>query len=227
MTGQWINRSGARELLIFFNGWGMDPRPFSGLNATGLDVLMFYDYSTLDLPCGLDLLFQNYTACHLVAWSLGVPAAAAALGNCRGRLAGTVAVNGTLCPIDAEYGIAPEIFQGTLESWNAGARNKFYRRMCVSAEIITAFSALAPARDAEAQKLELAAIQQRTLQSTGPLPNDFFDRAVIGCDDRIFPVAAQKKCWSAAGVTFKSIPAPHYPFAGLRYWKELPDIGQH
>lgn len=227
MMAQWINWSGSAELLIFFNGWGMDAKPFSRLDSSGLDVLMFYDYSDLELPCDITALAKEYSTCHLAAWSLGVWAAANALSGSRIHYSSAVAINGTLRPIDAEHGIAPEIFQGTIDSWDAVTRKKFYRRMCVSLEITAAFRATEPERDAGSQQQELAAIQQAFL-SQSPLPcRNLFDRAVIGREDRIFPAAAQEKFWTAAGVPRKITAAPHYPFSGVRHWKELIDFEQN
>jgi hypothetical protein len=227
MIAQWINWSGSADLLIFFNGWGMDGRPFSRLDSAGLDVLMFYDYSNLELPCDITALCREYSTCCLTAWSLGVWAAANALSGRQLQFSSASAINGTLQPIDAEYGIAPEIFQGTLDSWNAVSRKKFYRRMCVSLEITAAFYALEPERDADSQQQELAAIQQMVLQPSALPCCNLFDRAVIGREDRIFPAAAQEKSWAAAGIPCKNTAAPHYPFAGLRHWKELIDFEQN
>ncbi len=227
MMAQWINWSGSAELLIFFNGWGMDARPFSRLDSSRLDVLMFYDYSNLEMPCDITALTKEYSTCHLAAWSLGVWAAASALSGKPIQFASAVAINGTLRPIDAEHGIAPEIFQGTLDSWNAVTRKKFYRRMCVSLETTAAFRALEPKRDAESQQQELAAIQQAVLRQSPLACRNLFDRAVIGREDRIFPAAAQEKFWTAAVVPCKITAAPHYPFSGLRHWKELIDFEQN
>lgn len=227
MMAKWINWSGSADLLIFFNGWGMDARPFARLDSSKLDVLMFYDYSNLNMHCDITALTQEYSTCHLAAWSLGVWAAASALSDRQINFSNTTAINGTLQPVDAEHGIAPEIFQGTIDSWDAVTRKKFYRRMCVSLEIAAAFYASEPERDADSQKQELAAIQQKVLQqSTLPCSN-LFKRAVIGREDRIFPAAAQEKAWTAAGVPCKVTSAPHYPFTGLRHWKELIDFEQN
>lgn len=223
MMKQWINQSGNPGLLIFFNGWGMDAKPFARLDATGLDVLMIYDYSNLDMPVDLEALAGQYSSCRLTAWSLGVWAAASTLSGSRKLFADTLAVNGTLRPVDAEYGIAPEIFQGTIDSWNTVARKKFYRRMCVVPEVTAAFSASEPERDVDGQQRELIAIQQAALNQQFPAP-DFFDRAVIGNEDRIFPASAQEKFWASANIPYKITAAPHYPFAGLRHWKELIDF---
>jgi biotin synthesis protein BioG len=226
MIAQWINRSGSGGLLIFFNGWGMDAKPFSRLDSIGLDILMFYDYSNLELLCDIAAITKEYSACHLAAWSLGVWAAASALSGRHIQFSSSVAINGTLLPINAENGIAPEIFQGTVDSWNAVTRKKFYRRMCVSPEIIAAFCNSEPERAADSQRQELAAIQQMVLRQSPLSCRNLFNRAVIGGGDRIFPAAAQEKFWTAAGVSHKIAVAPHYPFSGLRHWKELIDFEQ-
>lgn len=223
MMKQWINQSGNAGLLVFFNGWGMDAKPFSRLDATGLDVLMVYDYSSLELPVDINALAGRYSSCRLTAWSLGVWAAASALSDRRKLFSSTLAVNGTLRPVDVEYGIAPEIFQGTIDSWNPVSRKKFYRRMCAVPEITAAFCALEPERDVDSQQRELIAIQQAVLSQPQP-PASFFDRAVVGSEDRIFPAAAQQNFWSSVNVPCRITAAPHYPFAGLRYWKELIDF---
>jgi biotin synthesis protein BioG len=223
MIKQWINQSGNPGMLIFFNGWGMDAKPFARLDATGLDVLMIYDYSSLEFPVDIDALAGRYSSCRLTAWSLGVWAAASALSGSRKLFSSTLAVNGTLRPVNAEYGIAPEIFQGTIDSWNTVARKKFYRRMCAVPEITAAFCASEPERDVDSQQQELIAIQQAVLNHPQS-PASFFDRAVAGSEDRIFPAAAQQNFWTSVNVPCKITAAPHYPFAGLRHWKELIDF---
>ena len=128
MEKVWINRQNAPELLLFFNGWGMDEKPFKHLETSkDLDVLMVYDYTNLDNAHDLCNDFADYKSVHLVAWSLGVFVAAKVLAGI--KFASTKAINGTLMPIDENEGIAPIIFQGTIDSWGEVARIKFNRRM--------------------------------------------------------------------------------------------------
>jgi biotin synthesis protein BioG len=125
MKKLWINKKNNPDLLLFFNGWGMDEKPFNHLAVDNdLDILMVYDYTTLDDVKELDA----YKTVHLVAWSLGVFAAAKVLAG--KKFASAVAINGTLKPIDEGEGIAPAIFQGTIDLWSEASRMKFNRRMC-------------------------------------------------------------------------------------------------
>ena len=48
MKYKWLNLKKNREVIIFFNGWGMDESVIKHLNYGSYDVLMFYDYNTLD-----------------------------------------------------------------------------------------------------------------------------------------------------------------------------------
>ena len=63
----WLNE-GNSELLIFFAGWSFDENPFKFLDASGLDVVVIYDYSDLTL----DVDFSGYEKYYLIGWSMGV-----------------------------------------------------------------------------------------------------------------------------------------------------------
>ena len=47
-----------KKIILFFNGWGMDENVVNHLNSEDYDVLMFYDYNSLDTD--FDLL-NNYS----------------------------------------------------------------------------------------------------------------------------------------------------------------------
>ncbi len=101
------------ELLLFFAGWGMDSALAEHLWAHddkegfGMDILAFHDYGSLEISPGIREHFESYSKITLIAWSLGVWAAAhAALP----RVDRAVALNGTLRPLSERYGISPEVF---------------------------------------------------------------------------------------------------------------------
>jgi biotin synthesis protein BioG len=212
MKKLWINRQNSAELLLFFNGWGMDEKPFRHLKADpGLDVLMFYDYTELEnveVP-------DNYKSIHLAAWSLGVFAAAQVLPGI--EFSSAVAINGTLTPIDEKEGIAPAVFQGTIDSWSDTARIKFNRRMCL--EHHDFFKENQPERSVESQKTELIALQEQILN--GPVPANIFKEAVISLNDRIFLRHAQENHWRKARIPVMIIDEPHYFFPEMKSWKDM------
>ena len=217
MEKVWINRQNAPELLLFFNGWGMDEKPFKHLETSkNLDVLMVYDYTNLDNAHDLCKDFANYNSVHLVAWSLGVFVAAKVLAGI--KFASAKAINGTLMPIDENEGIAPIIFQGTIDSWSEVARMKFNRHMC-GIEHNKQFKANAPERSIESQKAELIALQEQI--TNNPVPENIFNQAIISLNDKIFTRHNQETHWQNARIPLTIIDEPHYSFPEIESWKEM------
>ena len=213
MKKLWINKGNNPGLLLFFNGWGMDEKPFRHLAVDDdLDILMVYDYTTLEDIKEID----DYKTVHLAAWSLGVFAAAKVFAG--KKLASAVAINGTLKPIDEGEGIAPAIFQGTIDSWSEAARIKFNRRMC-GVQHGKHFNANAPGRSIENQKAELIAL--RELITNSPVPENIFQQAIISAKDKIFPLHAQEVHWQSARIPIKIFDEPHYFFPELKSWKNV------
>ena len=58
MKYKWLNRRENKKIILFFNGWGMDENVVKHLDSEDYDVLMFFDYKTLDTD--FDLL-NNYS----------------------------------------------------------------------------------------------------------------------------------------------------------------------
>lgn len=80
MKAEWIVRKGNTDLLLFFNGWGMDRRVADWLvsawpDSAGRDIAVLYDYRNLSIPAWLGEVMAEARAVDLVAWSLGVWAA--------------------------------------------------------------------------------------------------------------------------------------------------------
>lgn len=224
MNHRFLHESGGDELLLFFNGWGMDENPFAHLSADGLDVVVFDDYTTPDVELNLDRLFTGYDKVRLAAWSLGVWACGEFFQNRAAELASAVAINGPLAPISGDYGISPDYFQGTIDGWDERNRNKFNRRMCRGGETFAFFNGHAPDRSVEEQKAELTELQRRIL-AAGPVGGGLFHRAVVSSGDRIFTAGGQLAFWEQAGVEVRELDAPHYLFDRLTSWREVADLG--
>ncbi len=130
MRYKWLNKEGNNKLILFFNGWGMDEGVVKHLDCEAYDILMFYDYNTLDTDFDWDLL-NIYSEKNLIAWSMGVmvcsclaPSLTLPLGEGL-----RVAINGTLKPIDEEYGIHPKIYDLTIKGFNEKGRDRFIDSM--------------------------------------------------------------------------------------------------
>lgn len=210
MISIFLNRKQHDDLILFFNGWGMDHTRFVEWTCGPYDVLAVHDFAQMgELP---DL--SGYTRIHLVAWSLGIWVAAKMLSDCKicGPLSTSLAINGTLNPIDAQDGIPPEIFDGTIENWeDVRAREKFGLRVSGTTDLLTL-------RPPENQHAELVAMHQ--LIKASPQPQNIFSTALISTRDRIFPPASQRRFWSRCqGVTIIEKPLIHDPFVGLHSWE--------
>lgn len=217
MILRWLARGRAGRLLVFFNGWGMDERVVAGLAPPrASDLLEIHDYADLDAG-ELERAVGPYPSFSLVAWSLGVWAAAAVCAGLRRVPERAIAINGTCRPIDDEFGIPPALFRATAERYSQASRDSFVRRMCGSPEALAGFHGRAPLRDLANQGAELRALERA---AATPAPPALFSLAIVGRHDRIMPPGNQQRFWGpVAPVTTLDI--PHYPFFGLCSWEEI------
>ena len=199
-------RETGSEVILFFTGWGMDETPFIHYLPQHRDLIICYDYRSLDFD---KTLLSTYTQIQVVAWSMGVWAASQIMKQYPSLpLSQSIAINGTLSPIHETKGITPTIFEGTLRGLNEQSLQKFQRRMCGSAADYKAFQTVAPQRPVEELKEELAAIQKQYLSLP---PSDFaWQRAIIGKSDRIFLPDSQWLAWRNKVDSLEYIEAAHY-----------------
>ena len=131
MKHRLIKGNNAKELIIFFSGWGTDERIFSNIELynNNYDICLVWDYND---PITELLFTSDYTKINIIAWSLGVWSASEFIKNNSIKINKAVAINGTLLPISDNHGIPELIYNGTCESLSEDSIYKFYRRMCGS-----------------------------------------------------------------------------------------------
>lgn len=206
MKQHFIIRSNSKHLLLFFAGWGMDETPFTDIHPLHCDWMICYDYRSLEFD---ESLLRGYSEITLVGWSMGVWAASRIMELYPGLpVSRSIAVNGTLYPVDESKGIAPTIFEGTLQGLTEQTLQKFQRRMCGSSAEYKVFQSVAPQRPVEELKEELAAIQKQYL-SSGAL-GFHWQKAVIGRNDRIFIPENQRRAWENNVDLIEESEAAHY-----------------
>ena len=177
MKYKWLNKGVNKgvnngKLILFFNGWGMDENVVKHLDYEDYDILMFYYYTTLETNFDWNLL-DLYSERNLIAWSMGVMIAT--LFPQIGAKNKT-AINGTLRPIDKNYGINPKVYDLTVYSFSDLARMKFIQGM------FDLDVKLAVSRDLENQREELIALKNYTANE------DFkYTRIIISSKDTIIP----------------------------------------
>lgn len=223
MRAEWIVHEGASGLLFFFNGWGMERRTADHLVSAwgapeGADLVLLYDYSDLSLPDWLREAMHEADTIDIMAWSLGVWAASSAGLD---RVDRAVAINGTLFPVDAERGIPPEIFRGTLEQWDDSARRRFERRMFAGVPPPAA-EAAASVRSSAEQKEELGSIEAAIASAQeGQQAIWRYSRVITGGRDLIFSPENQRRAWPEMTPVTLLDDMPHFPFFHLKGWREV------
>lgn len=222
MQQEWIQHTDKRTVLIYFNGWGMDgaiPRALCGADKTAdsCDILHCWNYRDTKLAEETHQQLAAYEQRILIAWSLGVWAATQAELE---DIDIAVAINGTGNPIDSSRGIAPDLFQATLDGYTDAARKRFTRRMCAGSSNLKAFEAMAPQRSSNDQKTELAALQIQIQAPALKTPSWCYDHALIGGRDMIFSPTAQQNSWSGTAQTHIAT-MPHVPFFTYTDWQEI------
>lgn len=206
MKHYFIQQKNHPGLTLFFAGWGMDELPFMDACPADRDLLVCYDYRSLEFDC---TLLQGYRDIRLVAWSMGVWAASVVLQDMDLPLCERIALNGTMTPVDDDKGIPRQVFTGTLEGLNDVTLGKFIRRMCLKKENLAAFLAKRPKRPVEELKEELQRIGEQV--QAFPVPRFEWERAVIGKDDLIFTAANQRNAWRLHAATEQvECDIPHY-----------------
>ena len=206
MKQHFIIKKNQKHLLLFFAGWGMDETPFLQTHPTDKDWMICYDYRSLEFDANL---LQEYSEITLIAWSMGIWVASQIMKQYPSlSISQSIAINGTPYPIHETKGIAPAIFEGTLQGLNEQTLQKFQRRMCGSAADYQAFQTVVPQRPVEELKEELAAIQQQYLSLP---PSDFvWQKAIIGKNDRIFLPDNQWLAWRNKVDILEYAEAAHY-----------------
>ena len=212
MQYKLVSDTGERRLIIFFAGWGMDWRPFATLARRGYDVAVVWDYTSFQIDWSFT---RRYEEIGIVAWSMGVFAAALTTAALDPRVTRRIALGGTLTPVSDEYGIPADIFQATLDTLDERRLAKFYRRMFVSRAEHEVFRGALPQRDLDSLRRELVSV--REMQLSAPQLSARYDRAYIGTDDAIFPAVAQQRAWQVSGV-------PYTLVSEIGHWIDPADI---
>ncbi|MEG1585841.1 MAG: DUF452 family protein [Bacteroidales bacterium] len=209
MKHYFIKQTNNHTLDLIFAGWGMDATPFLSENTPN-DLCICYDYTDLELDVSL---FKSYRHIRLLAWSMGVWAAASVFQNQSLIFQRKIAINGTMEPVNDDKGIPHSIFKGTLDHLSPLTLEKFNRRMCGSQERKHYFEEHAPKRNIESLRSELASIYTGSLNRQPPCFK--WDMVIIGNRDLIFPAENQRKAWSGENIIETN--DAHYPQTFLDY----------
>lgn len=224
MKTTWLRKEGAEELLLFFNGWGMDRRLADHILNESLsagftpDLLACHDYRNLQPESGVMEDASRYGRISVIAWSFGVWVAK---HTELPPIERAIAVNGTLHPVNAEKGIPPGVFDATLSTFSEENSRRFNRRMCGDTEVQAFFSGMVPDREAMDQQEELACLKEHLLNRSSNSCQEWqYNHAVIGGRDLVFPAQQQFNAWKGVPQTVIT-DMPHFPFFHFRTLQEV------
>lgn len=211
------------KLILFFCGWGMDENPFSILKSKS-DILYVYDYENPDFDNTFD--FSKYESVSLLAFSYGVYASGIAKLPENLKLEKSTAINGTLIPVDENYGVPLRQFELT-EKMDSSTVVKFRQRLFggeKAKEHFEIFEKNLPQRSAQSCTEELSGMKKYV--PVLPIPQRKFDKIYIGLYDRCVPTRNQKNFWQKIcqnneGSNIIELETGHFPFYNYESIEEL------
>ncbi len=195
----------------------MDGHPFSPLASYEWNVLMFYDYTDLSVDQDLPQLIGDYEEIILVAWSMGVWVGQQLFYPFAKELTAALALNGSLCPIDDQFGIPKDIVQATCDTLDEKQRVKFYARMCKDRTLYRTFLTNQPQRNVKSQKTELGVLLDITREPSSQ--ESIYTCALIADRDYIMPTKNQLNYWPEKIV--HQVDGNHFLFYAYKSWDEL------
>ncbi len=202
------------KLLIFFCGFYTDKNCFIEFDNGKSDILFVYDYSDLDFSDLEYFDYTPYTEINLIAYSYGVFAANIAY-NYLPCLNYSVAISGTIYPIDEVYGIKPKIYDIMLNSFNMDVINNFKMKM----ELNSGGKIKESNRTLENLYDELISIKNYVLNNEIEQNLDF-DKVIITTKDKIVSYGAQKNFWINHKY-IQEVNTGHFPFFEFESFDEI------
>jgi biotin synthesis protein BioG len=163
---------------------------------------MFYDYNSLETDFDF-INLKKYPEKFLIAWSMGVMTATLFYTDYKSK----TAINGTLKPIDNNYGIPERIYNLTLKGFSPKGAERFIKSMYNEDCKLPPIN-----RNYENQKSELEALTHYKANE-----NFKYNRIIISTDDKIIPTKNQTAFWKIE----PNIKSGHSPFNHFKKWSEL------
>ena len=204
MRQLFLNHDRGSELILFFSGFGQDPRPFAPLTGETA-VYMVYDYAD---PAPLDPeALEGFERISLVAWSMGVMTAPWSAAPLKDRIVRAAAVNGTpwgIALTEDEPGIPRALWQETAAAMDADGLERFVSLMTLGGRY---YREHRPRRTPPECRRELEALL--ALRERHPRLTPFeYTEIISGRRDRIFPPALTRAAFAGRGV--REYPGAHF-----------------
>lgn len=245
MKTKKLIQNNSKKLILFFNGWSLDENIVNHLTSKKYDVMMFYDYSNLEISKEILDEINSYDEINIAAFSFGVWACGCFVNVlldtkersrlCETKISGyekkhppkqsyplanmknLIAINGTLIPIDNQFGISEKMFDLTLLNLSEKTYPLFFKNMFMDKPDLNKM----PQRNIEDKRQELTAIKHNS-KSLKTL-NTIFTKVFIGSYDKIIPAKNQFAFWGdrCNNKEITKLDSGHYAFDLFRDWDEI------
>lgn len=212
----WVIKNNSDKLIIFFNGWSLDENIVKQLTSVDFDVLMFNDYSDLEIDEKTINKINSYIEVNVIAWSFGVWACGNVIDKFN-NLKTAIAINGTIVPIDNNLGIPEKIFNLTLQHLSEENYVRFFKNMFTDEADLSKLSK----RNLENQKNELQQIQKLSAEKSCADNSKFFNKVFIGTRDKIISAKNQANFWSETDAQITHMGGGHCIFELFSTWDEI------
>jgi biotin synthesis protein BioG len=219
MNTYWLNKANNDNLIVFFAGWSFDYNPFLNLDTTNNDVLMIYDYNEIETPQIFNEL-DNYKCKTLITWSMGV-FVGFLLKDLFIDFDKKIAINGTITPVDDEFGIPRKMFELTLKHSKKGLEGKFYQNIFKTEEEYKKYETCQVQRSIENRVSELENLYSLIKIKNGIDYEKFYDFALVSEFDKIIPPKNQLASHNKNSVPTVILPYGHSPFFNFSSWDEI------
>lgn len=206
MQSKWINKENNDTLILIFMGWACDEQIIRDLRFKDSDIVCFFDYSDEVLDLKVDKQLNGYKNVVMLAWSFGVWVADFLYAKkCLPNIDRAYALNGTLKPIDNDYGIHEVSFRLTIKGLERVGLSKFYERMSSDTQLNQCSRSLKEQTD-ELKNLQRLSTQVYTSKLS-------WNGAMVGRKDLIFPPEKIENFWVENNVeVFNDENIEHFPF---------------
>lgn len=216
MQYHWLNKQNNDKLMVFFAGWSFDYNPFKVLLCNDYDVLFIYDYNNFT---SIDFKLDIYKEKYLISWSMGVYAAYK-LRKSLPDFNKKIAVNGTVFPVDNDYGIPEKPFLLTLKHAQKGLEGKFYQNIFCKESEYEIYKENPVSRSIENRVCELQNLYDE-IKSDEKSYEKYYDLAYVSDKDKIIPPNNQKLFWQKYNTEIKMLDSGHFPYYNFSAWNEL------
>ncbi len=219
MKSCWLNNQNNENLIVFFAGWSFDEKPFKFLQCNNYDMLFVYDYNNFEIPEELKNINQ-YKHKFLITWSMGV-FVANLLKDLFTDFEYKMAINGTISPVDNEFGIPVKMFELTLKHAKIGLEGKFYKNVFQTEEEFQKYEKTPVERTIENRVSELENLYSEIKEQKEITTKEFYDFAIVSEFDKIIPPKNQIASHNKNAVKSLNVPYGHFPFYHYSSWDEI------